>query len=468
MATGTLSRTESGTYISKGAIRYDSGVVSSVERSDEGFLIVRGVATRTGVFPYRNPDGTMRWELRHPDDVLRADSLKTLRGKPITLEHPPGLVTKKTSGQYSTGSVGSEMPTIIPDAVSRNDLIEVLLNIHRDDAIDDIESGRKRQLSAGYRCDVEEESGVYNGQAYTHRQRNIVYNHMAIVARARAGDVAALRMDGAEIQDFAVQDCECKWDLTNVNSGVSSITSEKRMANITIGSATYDSIPEGAAVAIDQKLTRLDELEEFLASQEVNIGTLQARIDDLEGETESLTEERDREQGRAFGLEAELEEAQFELDRLKGEHTDSAPKFDEAELETRIQAAVTERVDAIENAKTLVETLKSKGFEVPEIKFDSAMTPAAIQKAVVVAMNPGSEIQDDEVKGFYKALASGQARNDSVSTFHADLLETAVSAAKRTDGKAPKFATPEEERAERSRKRMDNCKQPLALSKAKM
>lgn len=52
------------------ATRYDSvdfeGLRKPV-RSDEGFLEIHGRLTRTGVFKYRNADGTVRREWRPPE-----------------------------------------------------------------------------------------------------------------------------------------------------------------------------------------------------------------------------------------------------------------------------------------------------------------------------------------------------------------------------------------------------------------
>ena len=57
-----------------------------------------------------------------------------------------------------------------------------------------------KNLSCGYTLNLDEESGVYNGQPYTHRQRDIKYNHLAIVKAGRAGN-ARLNLDSIDFQE---------------------------------------------------------------------------------------------------------------------------------------------------------------------------------------------------------------------------------------------------------------------------
>ena len=60
--------------------------------------------------------------------------------------------------------------------------------------------GGNKDLSCGYTLNLDEESGVYNGQPYTHRQRDIKYNHLAIVKAGRAGN-ARLNLDSMDFQE---------------------------------------------------------------------------------------------------------------------------------------------------------------------------------------------------------------------------------------------------------------------------
>ncbi len=160
--------------------------------TSEGFLTGDAVVTRTGVFQYVNQDGTIRHELRHPDDVFNVDSLESLKLKPVTDNHPPELVNSDNAELYSIGSTGE---TVTVD----DSTIAIKFSVHRKDAIKKVALG-KRELSLGYNLDLVDEVGEWDGVPYTHRQKNIRYNHLAIVDQARAGRMARINMDGLAVQ----------------------------------------------------------------------------------------------------------------------------------------------------------------------------------------------------------------------------------------------------------------------------
>lgn len=153
-----------------------------------GWLKADATLTRCGVFKYRNADGSIRRELRHPDDVFRADSLATLELVPMTDRHPPEeLLDGETASGRQVGHVG--------DAI-RRDGSEVLGRICVTDAdvVARIRAGETRELSCGYECRTDAEPGVYAGESYDLRQRDITYNHVAFVPVGRAG-TARIHLD---------------------------------------------------------------------------------------------------------------------------------------------------------------------------------------------------------------------------------------------------------------------------------
>jgi hypothetical protein len=186
-------------------LRFDNGIIQTLNRpfkAHQGHLRLDGIATRVGVFEYRDrSSGKIIRELRHPDDVLDPKSLETLAGVPMTVKHPPVRVTPTNFDSYGVGIVGDEI-----DATS-NPYIKVKINLQKADAIAKVASGM-RELSCGYDCDVIDESGVFTSDSgeqlpYDKRQTNIRYNHLAIVDFARAGRDARVRFDSEE--DFAEQ-----------------------------------------------------------------------------------------------------------------------------------------------------------------------------------------------------------------------------------------------------------------------
>lgn len=156
--------------------------------TDEGFLFVDGIATRTGVFEYEESDGSVRRELRDASEVMTAESLASLGRKPVTLQHPPEHVSPTNAARYVAGSVGETIE-------QADGFVRVTLAIHRADAIRAIQAGTQ-QLSCGYSAEYIAEPGVTaDGQRYDGRQINIRYNHLALVDVGRAGPQARIRLD---------------------------------------------------------------------------------------------------------------------------------------------------------------------------------------------------------------------------------------------------------------------------------
>ena len=170
------------------AIDYET---SPVEKTPEGFLIARAPLTSVGVFTYKNDDGSPRRELRPPEEVFKAESLATLRMKPLTLLHPDEKVTPQNVKELSVGSIGTDIS---------NDSYRVYgtVAVTKADAVGGVEDGSARALSCGYNCDIEWQSGTWMGVPYDCIQRNIRYNHVALVPVPRAGDGNAIRMDAGE------------------------------------------------------------------------------------------------------------------------------------------------------------------------------------------------------------------------------------------------------------------------------
>lgn len=64
--------------------RYDKGIVQSdCLLTEEGYIKGRAIVTRCGVFLYKNADGTIRKELRHPDEVFIEESMQSIKLIPV-------------------------------------------------------------------------------------------------------------------------------------------------------------------------------------------------------------------------------------------------------------------------------------------------------------------------------------------------------------------------------------------------
>lgn len=170
----------------RNVIRLDSMPVNRAQFTPEGFLVDTPVLTCTGIFEYTNPDGSVRKELRLPEEVFSKNSLASYEGSPIIISHDAGLITKDNAHENSIG-------TILTKGFRDGENVRAKIVIHDTDEMK--ESGLK-ELSLGYNLDLDETPGVWNGQPYDAVQRNIRINHLALVREARAGEQARLNIDG--------------------------------------------------------------------------------------------------------------------------------------------------------------------------------------------------------------------------------------------------------------------------------
>ena len=176
--------------------RWDSGTVGKVERTDQGYLRCDAKITKTGVFAYRQPGGTVRRELRLPEEVFDDSALRSFGLSPLTNGHPPVMLNARNTARYQVGSV--------VEPKQDGDHVSAYVQITDSDAIEAAEAGR-RQLSCGYTCNLERRSGVTHGIEgvpdglhFDAIQRDIRGNHVAMVDAARAGSTVQLRLDQAD------------------------------------------------------------------------------------------------------------------------------------------------------------------------------------------------------------------------------------------------------------------------------
>lgn len=173
------------------ALRFDRGELRKPVTLPGGRLRVDAILTRCGVFEYRNADGSVRREYRPRDEVARADSLATLAGAPLTDDHPAeGEVTTETATKYGRGSV-LDTPRLDGTLVAASIVVT-------DKALIAKIRGGKQELSCGYSVRLDETPGTTpEGEPYDAVQRDIEYNHVALVAVGRAGPQARIRVDSA-------------------------------------------------------------------------------------------------------------------------------------------------------------------------------------------------------------------------------------------------------------------------------
>ena len=185
-------------------IRYDDLRLdaSSIKVLDDGSILVTGALTHTGLFPYRNPDGTARVEYRPEEEVMSGDSLNSFAHATVTVGHPGRQVSAST---WRKDAIGHVVGT------PRKDGSHVLadLLIRDADAIGRIKGGDLRRISCGYLVDYDPTPGVTaKGERYDGVQRKIRGNHVALLPKDKAprgGDSCSLRLDATGDEVFELK-----------------------------------------------------------------------------------------------------------------------------------------------------------------------------------------------------------------------------------------------------------------------
>lgn len=324
------------------------------ERTNEGFLRGRAIVTSIGVFTYKRKDGTIQKELRLPEEVFSPSTLNSMKLKPVTLNHPTELVTQDNADKLQVGSLGDN-PSWTKEWHDRNweevtDGINCAIDmiITKKDAIDAVLNG-KQALSMGYTCDLEmaEPGATWCGVEYDFIQRNIRYNHCAIVDSARAGDNAKIELR-ADSEDAVLEDMVTKIDggtrmLKKINlDGIDYEAEESVIKALNSAKAEAEAVKNDAC---ETKKT----MDKKVADMEKKVTELEKRISEVEAE-------RDTAKDKADGLEKELDEA-------KKANLDSS----------RLDEAVKAKMELLHNAE-------KAGVEVKE-----DMSDMDIKKAVILS-----------------------------------------------------------------------------------
>lgn len=361
-------------------------------QTTEGFLKGRAIVTSCGVFSYRKADGGMQRELRLPSEVFSYATLESLKLKPVTLNHPTELVTKDNAKELQVGSLGDnpgyttqqwdyEGKRVDFEKMTDGMNVAVDMIITEKEAIDAVLNG-KNGLSMGYTCDVEvlDEPGVWCGVEYDAIQRNIRYNHCAIVDAGRAGDNVKieLRQDSLD----AV--------LENISTG-----GIPMLKKVKLDGMEYEA-EESVIKALSTATARADEAEKALeqlkkdSAEKISVleaerDTQKERADKLDGENKELKETALSQEKINEAVKARIElvrNAEKAGVEVKGDEKDAdikkalvlksfpAANFDgkdEAYLNARYDAAVELLAEKNDN-----ENRKVLGGEGGEMKADNA------------------------------------------------------------------------------------------------
>jgi len=344
--------------------RFDIGKFSKVKKTRQGYWKADGFATRTGVFTYRLPNGTLQRELRLSEEVFKPDSMETLKQVPMTNDHPSsGMLDTENTKQFSVGFTGENVRKV-------DDFLAVGLTITDKEAIDSIKDLGKQELSCGYKCQLEFKPGTFDGVEYDAIQRNITYNHLAIVGKGRAGPNARIRLDS----DTGFMDYNENEKPNTQKTGANFMT------KITIDNVEYEASEQLASV-LTQKL-------------KADTGSL-----------EKVTGERD--------------EFKEKLDTLQGSHDELTEKLKDHNDEDKFRASVKARVD-----------LESKVGDIlgEDVKIDE-MKDVDIKKAVINKVHPDLKL-DEKSEGYIDGRFESVLENYKERTDHTGKLGDGITKVK--------------------------------------
>lgn len=352
------------------------------EKTQEGYLKGRAAVTSIGVFEYRDTMGNTWRELRLPEEVFNSDSLSSITMVPVTMDHPSVLVTSDNIKQFQIGVTGGN-PSSAPMGEWNSSFVEgdglyvsVDIVITDADAILAIENG-KRALSAGYTCDLEvaEPDARWLGMEYDFIQRNIRYNHVAVVDKARQGDAARIRLDS-----LVAKSLDREEPMENLKTVVLDSVEYKAEAEVLKALNQHKERADGLQAKIDEGKTLLSKIEAERDTLKDTVAELQAKVKELETSRMDSAEIDKRVQSLlhvrmvADALKVEVKDGMSELELMKAS---ILAKFPKTNLDEKDEVYIRARFDGVvelldEQAVVATRELAAPSVEPHKDSADSA------------------------------------------------------------------------------------------------
>lgn len=330
------------------------------KRVGDGALLVDARVARTGIQKYAGyevgkPEMSLVRVWRPASEVFSADTLASFAHRPITNDHPTEPVT---ADNWKSVAVGQTSDEVVGETI----FVRVPLMVSDGAAISDVESG-KRELSAGYSCDLDFTAGTTQaGEAYDAVQRNIRINHIAIVQAGRAG------------KEVRIGDSAKEW-------GVAPIQTQDRKT-MTTKIMTFDGLPievtDQAEAVINRQTKTID----------AHVGTIATRDATITGHVQTIAD-RDKTIG---------------------------------ELTVQLAAAKTVDVDGLVAART---ALVADAHKVVADLDPKGLSDHDVRKAVVVKALGDDAVKDKSdatVEGMFSALVLGATKDGAPDPFRTAVL----------------------------------------------
>jgi hypothetical protein len=179
---------------------HDRAPLEKVRRLADGRIAAVAKFARSGCYSYTGaevgrPELSTVTIYRPEAEVFAADAMASFAHKAITLDHPPENVS---AANWKSVAVGFTEGRVARDG----GFIEIPLMLADASAVDAYDSGRARELSAGYTSDIVWGDGIApDGTPYQATQRMIRGNHIALVPAVRAGSQCRIGDSMSSIHD---------------------------------------------------------------------------------------------------------------------------------------------------------------------------------------------------------------------------------------------------------------------------
>ncbi len=335
----------------KTAIRYDRGILERLD-GDGAFPRFRVTFMKSGVLDYQRADGSISKEAKFPSEISSKDTIDTLRGAPITSEHPLQFVSMDNAKELAKGIV---MDSIKIENKKDGTEIKGSAVLYDQKLVDSIQSGEKREVSIGFTSDLEVATGTLDGKKFDAVQRNIRINHVAATTEGRAGKDVSFHLDSKNADDVAVQ---VRTDSENKGS---------KMKKKDVEHEEMNNDQEGEEGEEEKKGTDQESEEEKAVDQEPE----EEETSDQEGEEKKVA-------AVAEAVSANLPDKSTPEQELEKMKTENARLFAEvaalgailseremmiAKLESpeSVDSAVKDRMNILEIAESAIEGFDSKG-----------------------------------------------------------------------------------------------------------
>ena len=373
--------------------RYDS-VAFAATRTAEGFIRDSPIVGRAGVLKYKNADGSDRFEYRPPEEAFKTDSLASLMGKPITIGH---------KAMVSAGNAAKVAPvgTVLSEGRQDGNGIRadvIIYNLDTD----------ARELSCGYRLDLDETPGTTpEGEHYDAIQRNIVYNHIAICSKARAGSIARLNMDGEQ---------EIEYDGIDDNGKDDDNMADIKMTKIRLdGGLEYDAAPE-VGVYVENLRKENEKLRADAAEAETKAkkayDELQAKYDASHADNEKLKENAKKAAEEAKANFDSAVKARVELLGVAEKHKiEKADSMTDKDIKLAVIKAVRgDKVNLDGKSDDYIEAAFDMAKDEVKAREDSmAQQRAAVSAPAAKQGSADTRADDDDPQAALDALVKAEA-----------------------------------------------------------